>query len=69
MTTFVTDRRTDWLTDRQTDGADYIGPAVGPVGRVQKELDKFLATVPDEPQSQGYTELCRAESNSLINMA
>ena len=28
MTTFGTDRR----TDRQTDGADYIGPAVGPDG-------------------------------------
>ena len=31
MRTFVTDGQ----TDRQTDGADYIGPA-GPVGRVQK---------------------------------
>ena len=34
----------------------------------KKELDKFLATVPDEPPSPGYTEICRAESNSLINM-
>ena len=32
MTTFGTDRR----TDRQTDGADYIGPAVRPMRRVQK---------------------------------
>ena len=35
----------------------------------KKELDKFLATVPDEPQSPGYTDIRRAESNSLINMA
>ena len=32
-------------------------------------LDKYLATVPDEPQLRGYTSMRRAESNSLVNMA
>ena len=34
----------------------------------KKKLDEFLATVPDEPQSPGYTEIRRAESNSLLHM-
>ena len=32
-------------------------------------LDKYLATVPDEPQIRGYTAMRRAESNSLLHMA
>ena len=32
-------------------------------------LDRFLATVPDEPQVRGYTAMRRAESNSLLRMA
>ena len=32
-------------------------------------LDRFLATVPDEPQVRGYTPMRRAESNSLLHMA
>ena len=34
----------------------------------KKELDAFLATVPDEPQSPGYTDVRQAESNSLVHM-
>ena len=34
----------------------------------KKELDSFLATVPDEPQSPGYTDARQAESNSLVHM-
>ena len=34
----------------------------------KKKLDEFLATVPDEPQSPGYTGFRRAESNSLLHM-
>ena len=32
-------------------------------------LDRFLATVPDEPQVRGYTAMRRAESNSLLHIA
>ena len=32
-------------------------------------LDKYLATVPDEPQIRGYTSMRRDESNSLTDMA
>ena len=32
-------------------------------------LDRFLATVPDEPQVRGYTAMRKAESNSLLHMA
>ena len=32
-------------------------------------FDRFLATVPDEPQVRGYTAMRRAESNSLLHMA
>jgi ribonuclease P/MRP protein subunit RPP40 len=34
----------------------------------KRKLDEFLATVPDEPQSPGYTDIRRAESNSLLHM-
>ena len=34
----------------------------------KKALDKFLVTVPDEPQSPGYTNRRQAESNSLLHM-
>ena len=34
----------------------------------KKKLDEFLATIPDEPQSQGYTDIRRAESNSILHM-
>ena len=34
----------------------------------KKELDKFLGTVADEPQSRGYTACRRANSNSLLDM-
>jgi hypothetical protein len=34
----------------------------------KRSLDKFLETVPDEPQITGYTAMRRAESNSLIHM-
>ena len=34
----------------------------------KKKLDEFLATIPDEPQCPGYTDIRRAESNSLIHM-
>ena len=32
-------------------------------------FDRFLVTVPDEPQGRGYTAMRRAESNSLLHMA
>jgi hypothetical protein len=35
----------------------------------KRNLDKYLATVPDEPQVPGYTAFRRAESNSLLHMA
>ena len=31
-------------------------------------LDRYLSTVPDEPQIQGYTSMRRADSNSLLDM-
>ena len=39
------------------------------VKELKRGLDKFLGTVPDEPQIPGYTKMRRAESNSLIHMA
>ena len=39
------------------------------VDTFKQSLDKYLSTVPDEPQIRGYTAMRRAESNSLINMA
>ena len=35
----------------------------------KRSVDKYLSTVPDEPQIRGYTENRRAETNSLIHMA
>ena len=34
----------------------------------KQALDTFLKTIPDEPQTPGYTCMRRAESNSLIHM-
>ena len=31
-------------------------------------LDKYLSTVPDEPHIQGYVQMRRADSNSLLDM-
>ena len=39
------------------------------VDSFKRSLDKYLATVPDEPQIRGYTSMRRAESNSLMQMA
>ena len=39
LATFATDRQTDrqdGQTEGRTDGADYIGHAASPIGRVQK---------------------------------
>ena len=35
----------------------------------KSQLDKYLRSVPDEPQVPGYTACRRADSNSLIHMA
>ena len=32
------------------------------------ELDKLLATIPDEPLASNYTTMRRASSNSLVEM-
>ena len=34
----------------------------------KKKLDGFLGTIPDEPRCPGYTNICRAETNSLLRM-
>lgn len=34
----------------------------------KRKLDRFLTTVPDEPQMTGYTAMRRADSNSVIHM-
>ena len=34
----------------------------------KQKLDEFLSTIPDEPLCHGYTDIRRAESNSLIHM-
>ena len=39
------------------------------VDAFKHKLDRYLSTVPDEPQLQGYTAMRRAESNSLLHMA
>ena len=39
------------------------------VNSFKHSLDKYLHTVPDEPQIKGYTAMRRTESNSLIYMA
>ena len=35
----------------------------------KRKLDKYLWTVPDEPQIPGYTAQRRADSNSLVDMS
>ena len=32
-------------------------------------LDRYLRTIPDEPHIQGYVQMRRAESNSLLDMS
>ena len=39
------------------------------VDTFKHSLDKYLSTVPDEPQIRGYTANRRTENNSLIKMA
>ena len=39
------------------------------VDSFKRRLDRYLATVPDEPQIRGYTSMRRADSNSLLHMA
>ena len=34
----------------------------------KRHLDKYLSTIPDDPQVLGYTVQRRADSNSIINM-
>ena len=34
----------------------------------KRKLDKYLQTIPDEPQVSGYTSMRRADSNSLLDM-
>ena len=38
------------------------------IATFKKKLDEFLTSIPDEPQSPGYTARRRADSNSLIHM-
>ena len=38
------------------------------VDAFKRKLDRFLRTVPDEPQIPGYTAMRRADSNSLLDM-
>ena len=39
-----------------------------PVDTFKRKLDKFLRSVPDEPQITGYTAMRRADSNSILEM-
>ena len=39
------------------------------VDEFKRSLDRYLATVPDEPQIRGYTAMRRTDSNSLLHMA
>ena len=39
-----------------------------PVDTFKRKLDKFLRSVPDEPQVAGYTAMRRADSNSILEM-
>ena len=34
----------------------------------KRALDRFLKTIPDEPQIPGYTACRRADSNSILQM-
>ena len=38
------------------------------VDSFKRQLDKYLRTVPDEPQITGYTAIRRADSNSILHM-
>jgi hypothetical protein len=38
------------------------------VDSFKRQLDKYLRTVPDEPQIAGYTAMRRTDSNSLLHM-
>ena len=38
------------------------------VDHMKRQLDKFLATIPDKPQIHDYTAQRRAETNSLLDM-
>jgi len=38
------------------------------VDSFKRRLDRYLKTIPDEPQIPGYTAQRRAESNSLLDM-
>ena len=38
------------------------------VDSFKRRLDRYLSTIPDEPQIPGYTAQRRAESNSLLDM-
>ena len=38
------------------------------IATFKKKLDEFLTSIPDEPQSPGYTARRRADSNSLLHM-
>jgi hypothetical protein len=38
------------------------------VDSFKSELDKYLSSIPDEPQIPGYTCCRRAESNSILHM-
>ena len=35
----------------------------------KRRLDKYMSTIPDEPQVLGYTAQRRADSNSVLHMA
>ena len=39
------------------------------VDMCKRRLDKYLSTIPDEPQVLGYTAQRRADSNSVLQMA
>ena len=39
------------------------------VDMFKRRLDKYLSTIPDEPQVLGYTAQRRADSNSVLHMA
>ena len=40
----------------------------GSVDSFKRQLDKYLRTVPDEPQITGYTAILGADSNSILHM-
>ena len=38
------------------------------MNKFKHELDRYMATIPDEPQIPGYTAQRQADSNSLLDM-